>query len=137
MLPLIGPLVEVAGKVLDKVIPDPAQREQAKLELLKAQQAGELDTLNAQLSAILAEAQSSDPWTSRARPTFLYVCYALLLAGIPMGVLAAVAPQTAAQVATGFKAWLHAIPDSIVTLMEVGYLGYTGARAIDKWKGRT
>jgi len=31
------------------------------------------------LSAILAEANSADPWTSRARPTFLYVIYGIIL----------------------------------------------------------
>ena len=72
---LIGPIT----KLIDKLIPDPQAREQAKLELLKLQGTQEFDTLNAQLQAIVAEANSKDPWTSRARPSFLYVMYVLLL----------------------------------------------------------
>jgi hypothetical protein len=63
------------------------------------------------------------------------VCYTLILASLPMGVLYAVAPAHAQHVAEGFRAWLQAIPEPIITLMEVGYLGYTGARTWDKWKG--
>jgi hypothetical protein len=87
-----------------------------------------------QLSAIVAEAQSEDPWTSRARPSFLYMCYVLILAAIPAGILSAVAPETAAAIIEGFRAWLAAIPDEIVALMAAGYLGYTGARSLDKRK---
>ena len=54
---IIGPL---AG-LIDKVIPDPRARDAAKLELLKLQGSQELEQLRAQLSAIVAEAQSPDP----------------------------------------------------------------------------
>ncbi len=78
---LIGP---IAG-LIDKIIPDPKARDAAKLELLKLQGTQEMEAVRTQLSAIVAEAQSPDPWTSRARPSFLYVMYALLLWAIPMG----------------------------------------------------
>ena len=41
MFPL-GALLDIGGKILDKVFPDPAQAEQAKLKLLEMQQNGEL-----------------------------------------------------------------------------------------------
>lgn len=41
MLPL-GPLLEVGGKILDRVLPDPAAAEAAKRELAKLEQDGEL-----------------------------------------------------------------------------------------------
>jgi hypothetical protein len=41
MLPL-GPLLEVGGKILDRVLPDPAAAELAKRELAKLEQDGEL-----------------------------------------------------------------------------------------------
>jgi hypothetical protein len=128
----IDDIVGAGLKIIDKVIPDPAAKDAAKLALLKAQQDGELEGVKAQLSAIVTEAQSADPWTSRARPAFLYVVYALILAAIPMGIVSAFSPDTAAAVTAGFKAWLAAIPESIVTLFGVGYLGYTGARSLDK-----
>lgn len=78
-IPIIGGLLELGSKILDKVLPDKGAREQAQLALLKMQQDGELRLLQTQLSAIVAEAQSPDPWTSRARPSFLYVMYTLIL----------------------------------------------------------
>jgi hypothetical protein len=38
----ISALLDVGGKVLDRVLPDPAQQAAAKLELLKLQESGEL-----------------------------------------------------------------------------------------------
>src|SRR3546814_5929317 len=70
---VIGPL----GKLIDRVIPDPEARDRAKLELIRLEGSQEMEALKTQLSAIVAEAQSSDAWTSRARPSFLYVMYAL------------------------------------------------------------
>ena len=128
---LIGPL---AG-LIDKIIPDPRARDAAKLELLKLQGAQELDAVRAQLSAIVAEAQSADPWTSRARPSFLYVMYALLLWAIPMGLIAAVAPMAARQIAEGMTAYLNGLPEPLYALFGTGYLGYTAARQWGKAKG--
>jgi hypothetical protein len=127
--------VGVIGKVIDKVFPDPVQAAIAKAELVKLQQDGELKELEIRMSAIIAEAQSKDPWTSRARPSFLYVMYALILAAIPMGVLHAYNPELAVSIATGLKAWLEALPEELWWLFGAGYLGYTGARTIDKRKG--
>jgi hypothetical protein len=70
MFPL-GALLDIGGKILDKVFPDPAQAEQAKLKLLEMQQNGEL----AQIAADTAEQQeltkraaadmASDSWLSK------------------------------------------------------------------------
>jgi hypothetical protein len=127
--------VGVIGKVIDKVFPDPVQAAIAKAELVKLQQDGELKELEIRMSAIIAEAQSKDPYTSRARPSFLYVMYALILAAIPMGVLHAFNPELAVSIATGMKAWLEALPEQLWWLFGTGYLGYTVARTIDKPKG--
>jgi hypothetical protein len=134
---LIGPLSDLIKEVIGRVWPDPEKQAQAQLELLKMQQAGELDVLKEQMSAILAEEQSPDPWTSRARPSFLYVMYILILSSIPMGALYAFYPAVALGIVSGFKQWLSAIPDSLYTLFGVGYLGYTGARTWEKNKGLT
>lgn len=133
--PLIGAVLPVVGRVLDRVLPDKAAREEAERALLQLQQSGEVALIEAQLSAIVAEAQSADPWTSRARPSFLYVVYTCILAGIPMGFLFALKPDTAAAVTQGFGAWLEAIPEEMWWLFGAGYLGYTGARSLDKRKG--
>lgn len=127
--------IPLIGTVLDRVLPDKAAREKAQIELLAMQQGQEIRQIEAQLSAIVSEANSSDPWTSRARPAFLYVVYILILSAIPMGFLNAFNPDMAATVTGGFKDWLAAIPEPIITLFGVGYLGYTGARTFDKMKG--
>jgi hypothetical protein len=102
---------------------------------MKLAQSGELEEAKVQMSAILAEEQSPDPWTSRARPSFLYVMYAMILFSLPMGALYAVYPAIALGIASGFQQWLTAIPDTLYTLFGVGYLGYTGGRTWEKIKG--
>jgi hypothetical protein len=128
---IIGP---IAG-LIDKIIPDPKARDAAKLELVKLQGSLEMESLRTQLSAVLAEAQSPDPWTSRARPSFLYVMYAMILWAIPMGLIAAVRPETAAQIASGMNAYLTGLPEPLYALFGTGYLGYTFARQWGKGKG--
>jgi hypothetical protein len=104
--------------------------------MVELQLKGELQGVEQQLSAIIAEANSSDPWTSRARPSFLYVMYALILAAIPFGILSAFKPELASAISAGSGAWLRAIPGELYQLFGLGYLGYSGARTIDKWRGR-
>ncbi|HNW17319.1 MAG TPA: holin family protein [Sphingorhabdus lacus] len=128
---IIGP---IAG-LIDKIIPDPKARDAAKLELIKLQGSLEMESLRTQLSAVLAEAQSPDPWTSRARPSFLYVMYAMILWAIPMGLIAAVRPEAAAQIAAGMNAYLGGLPEPLYALFGTGYLGYTLARQWGKGKG--
>ncbi len=127
---LIAPMFAL----LDRVIPDPAAREAAKIQMMQADNQQALREMQSTMSAILAEAGSADPWTSRARPSFLYVIYALILASIPMGLVYAAEPDTAKNITEGFRAWLAAIPEPMVELFAVGYLGYTGARSFEKWK---
>jgi hypothetical protein len=128
---VIGPI----GKLLDKIIPDPQARDRAKIELFQLQGTQEMEALKAQLSAILAEAGSTDPWTSRARPSFLYVMYVIILWAIPMGLIAAVAPDMAKGIANGMNAYLAGIPEPLWALFGTGYLGYTAARQWGKVKG--
>jgi hypothetical protein len=81
MFPLAA-LLDIGGKILDKVFPDPAQAEQAKLKLLEMQQNGEL----AQMQADIAESQeitkrwesdmASDSWLSKnIRPMALIAIF--------------------------------------------------------------
>jgi hypothetical protein len=134
-MPLIDSLIGPVASILDKVIPDKAARERAKLELIRLEGSHELDAIQARLSAIVAEAQSADPWTSRARPSFLYVMYALLLWALPMGLIAAFRPEAARDIAAGMNAYLGGLPEPLYALFGTGYLGYTAARQWGKIKG--
>ena len=80
------------------------------------------------------DAQAEDAWTRRARPTFLYVVYAMVLWAIPMGLVAAVDPPRAAAMTAAIGAYLNAIPEPLYTLFGTGYLGYTVARQWGKAK---
>lgn len=131
----IGGIFSIGTKLIDKLFPDPTAKAQAQLELLKMQQAGDLDEIKVQLSAIIAEAQSTDPWTSRARPSFLYVVYVLLLWSIPMGILTIFRPEAAVAFTAGFKAWMLAIPEPVLTLFGVVMTGYVAGRSWEKVRG--
>ena len=128
---LIGPI----ASIIDKIIPDKEARAKAKLELLQLESTQELNEIEARLSAIVAEAQSHDPWTSRARPSFLYVMYVMLLFSLPMGILAALSPHTAQDISVGITGYLRGLPDELYALFGTGYLGYTAARQWGKIKG--
>ena len=128
---LIGPV----ASIIDKVIPDKEARAKAKLELLALEGTQELRQIEVRLAAIVAEANSADPWTSRARPSFLYVMYAMILWALPMGVLAAFTPGAAKDIASGMNAYLNGLPEPLYALFGTGYLGYTAARQWGKVKG--
>lgn len=71
---------------------------------------------------------SADRFTSRARPAFLYVVYALLLWSIPVGLIGAARPGMAQAIARSMGAYWNAIPAPLYALFATGYLGYTIAR---------
>lgn len=126
----ISSILDIGGKVIDKIFPDKNEALKAKTQLLTMQQAGELDELKTVLEVFVAEAKSTDPWTSRARPSFFYVMYIMILFGIPMGVLCVFNPSAAIQIATGMKAWLAAIPDTLWAVFGAGFSVYTVTRSV-------
>ena len=92
MFPL-GAVLDIGSKILDKVFPDPAAAEAAKLKLLEMQQNGELAQLNADVSEAheltdrLKADMGSDSWLSKnIRPLTLisilagYFIFALMSA---------------------------------------------------------
>jgi hypothetical protein len=134
-MPLFEALLGPLAAIIDKVIPDKAARERAKLELLALQGSQELETIKARLAAIVAEAQSPDPWTSRARPSFLYVMYAMILFSLPMGLVACFDPRAAQSIGAGITGYLNGLPEPLYALFGTGYLGYTAARQWGKVRG--
>lgn len=134
-MPILEALIGPITSIIDKVIPDKAARDKAKLELLQLQGSQDLAEINARLSAIVAEANSHDPWTSRARPSFLYVMYVLLLWALPMGLLAMFSPDRAQAIAARMNAYLSGLPEPLYALFGTGYLGYTAARQWGKIAG--
>jgi hypothetical protein len=134
-MPILASLIQPIASIIDKVIPDKAARDKAKLDLLALQGTQEMQQIQTQLSAIVAEANSRDPWTRRARPSFLYVMYVMILWALPMGVISAFRPETARDIASGMNAYLGGLPEPLYTLFGTGYLGYTAMRQWGKIKG--
>lgn len=128
-----GGVLAIGGKLIDRLIPDPTQKAQAQLELLRLQQNGELEEMRTSMSAIIAEAQSQDKLTSRARPAFLYVFYIIVLTLVlfaPLvGIFFPLQMHTFYDnVTMGFKA----IPEPLWWTFTTGYLGYSAVRSYDK-----
>lgn len=128
-------LISPVSSIIDRVIPDKETRDRAKLELLKLEGTQEIEQLRTRMSAIVTEASSPDPWTSRARPGFLYVMYVMILWALPMGLIGAFRPDAALGIAAGINAYLNGLPESLYALFGTGYLGYTAARQWGKAKG--
>jgi len=78
---IIGGVVSIGAKLIDRLIPDPAQKAAAQLELLKMQQSGELAQMTAdtelakgQLAVNQAEAGSSNLFVAGWRPFVGWMC---------------------------------------------------------------
>lgn len=74
-------LIPFVGKVIDRIFPDPAQADAAKLELMKMQQSGELaqlaadtDLAKGQLAINQAEAANENLFVSGWRPFIGWTC---------------------------------------------------------------
>jgi len=125
----ISAVLEIGGKLIDKLIPDPVAKAQAQLELVKLQQSGELAVLTAdtqlatgQLEVNKIEAASSNIFVSGWRPFIGWIC------GVGLGTQFVVAPLVAN--------W-YAIPqldlEMLITLL-LGMLGLGGMRTFEKIK---
>ncbi|HAO25014.1 MAG TPA: hypothetical protein DCQ49_07950 [Methylophaga sp.] len=131
-----GSLLDIGGKLIDKLIPDPEAKAKAQQELLAMQQRGEMAELETRMAAIMAEANSADPWTSRARPSFLYVFYFILISLVIIAPFVGVffpveMQQFYENVSAGFKA----IPEELWWTFTTGFVGYGGMRTYEKAKG--
>jgi len=138
MTPLIGGLIDAGLKVLDRVLPDPAQKAAAQLELLKLQQSGEFRQLEADLQLALAqtkinegEAASADPFKSGWRPAAGWVC----VAGLAYQFLF----QPLAAWSGGIHGWA---PPPVLQLGDLygllfGMLGLGAYRSVERIQGKS
>lgn len=125
----IGAVADFAGKVIDKIWPNPAERDAAKLELFKLQQSGELATIIAQTDINKVEAANPSLFVSGWRPAVGWVCVAGLIytfVGWPLLTWAS-------------TMWTFPIPPALdmgtlITLLG-GMLGLGGLRTYEKLNG--
>lgn len=132
-----GSIIKELAGLADDLFTSDDERNAYKLKVLELEQQGRLDDLKARLSAILAEAQSADPWTSRARPAFLYVMYLMFILCMVGSIVGIWYPDEVKIVATNLGNLFDAIPSDMYYLFGFGYLGYSGARSWEKVKKAT
>lgn len=122
--------LDIGGKLIDRLFPNPAQRDAAKLELLRMQQAGELAGMTAQTEINKAEAGNSSLFVAGWRPWIGWVCgmaFAWNWIGLPVtSLILGVAGKT---IAVG--------PADLSEMMPVllGMLGLGALRTVEKVKG--
>ena len=132
---MIGAVLPPVLDLVDDLFTSDEEREEARRKLLSDRGRQRLAEHAQKMSAILAEAQSADPWTSRARPAFFYVMYIYILSALPVGVAFAFAPIEARAITEGIGLFLDALPGELYALFGTGFLGYGAFRSWEKVKG--
>jgi hypothetical protein len=132
---VVAGLFSVGERMIERLFPDPEQKAKAQRELAKMEQEGEFNELSSRLSVIAQEAASEDKWTSRARPSFMYVFYTVILSLVLVAPLVGVFyPDQMTLFFANVKAGFEAVPEELWWLFGTGYLGYTGFRTAEKRK---
>ena len=122
-------VLDIGGKLIDRLWPDPTIAASAKLELIKLQQSGELQAMADQLEVDKVEAANTSLFVSGWRPFVGWVCgFGLVYAFIGQPLLS--------WASTNFH---FAIPPSldVGTLLTIlgGMLGLGGLRTVEKING--
>ena len=135
---LVGGIFDLAGKVFDKLFPNPEEKAKAQLELFKLQQEGAFKELEAELTLATgqmeinkAEAESPDFFRGGWRPFIGWVCgfglaYQFLLRPILTFIL--MVAETKVQTLPSLEL------DTLMTLL-FGILGLGAMRTAERLKG--
>lgn len=123
-------LLDIGGKVLDRVLPDPAQQAAAKLELLKLQQSGELAQITGQMEINKLEATNPSIFVSGWRPSIGWVCGAGFAVQFVVGPLA----EWGAALA-GHPIKFPQMDTGTMMPLLLGMLGLGGMRTAEKIQG--
>ncbi|MDR3631703.1 MAG: holin family protein [Desulfocapsaceae bacterium] len=121
--------LDIGGKIIDKLWPDPAQADAARLELLKLQQSGELAIISGQLEINKMEAANPSPFASGWRPFVGWVCGSGFAIQFVIGPLA----EWAAGLA-GHPVQFPQMDMSTMMPLLLGMLGLGGMRSFEKTK---
>jgi len=128
---LLGPILEVGKTLLDRFVPDPAQKQAAEMEWLKMAADGELKQVIAQLEINAREAAHPSIFVAGWRPFFGWAGgFAFVYATVVQPLLAWWA---------GIKGW--PVPPvlniDLLWVVVTGLLGISGFRTFEKTKGVT
>lgn len=129
-------MLDIGGKVIDRLFPDPTQAANAKLELIKLQQSGELAMMSADVE--IAKGQMAVNQTEAAgslfvagwRPFIGWTC------GAAFAYKFVVAPALAfGLTAAGHPVTLPVLDFTEMSTVLLGMLGLGGLRTVEKVKG--
>jgi hypothetical protein len=136
---LLSGLFDVGKGLIERLFPDPAKAEAAKLELLKMQQSGELaelaaatDLAKAQIGVNLEEAKNASLLVSGWRPMVGWV------GAFALGYAAILEPfaRFIAQAGFQYNGPFPVIDTDITMQVLFGILGLGGYRTIERVKGK-
>lgn len=130
MSPLIlAPLLEVGKTLLDRFIPDPAQKAQAEMELVRMAADGELKQVIAQLEINAREAAHPSIFVSGGRPLFMWI------GGV--GFAYATIIQPVLTWVARIKGWPEPpdVNSDLLWVVITGLLGLSVSRSVEKMKG--
>jgi len=122
-------VLEVGGKLIDRLWPDPNVAAAAKLELIKLQQSGELSAIAGQLEINKIEAANPSIFVSGWRPLIGWICgVALLYSFLGQPLL------SWASLNFGYQQPPNLDMGTLITLL-AGMLGLSGLRTAEKING--
>ncbi len=121
-------LANLGDTLINRLWPDPQQRDAAKLELFKLQQSGELAALTAQTDINKQEAQSSSVFVAGWRPFVGWSCGFIMLYAAMIEPLL----RFVAVVAFHYSGAFPAIDTTLTTQVLLGLLGFGGMRSYEK-----
>lgn len=134
----LGSLFDFGGKLIDKLFPDPQKAQEAKIELFKLQQNGELailaaetDLAKGQLDINTEEAKSSNFFVSGWRPA----CGWVGATGLAYGAILEPFARFIAKVGFGYSGDFPVIDTTITMQILFGLLGLGAMRSYDKRQG--
>jgi len=126
----LSALLDIGGKVIDRVWPDPAQQAAAKLELFKLQQSGELAQIAGQMEINKVEAANPSVFVSGWRPAIGWICGAGFAVQFVVGPLAEWGSAL-----YGHPVKFPAMDTGTMMPLLLGMLGLGGMRTAEKLQG--
>lgn len=122
--PITG-VLNIGGKLIDKIFPDKAEADRAKAKLFELQQQGQLQEMGLVVKGLLAELQGN--WLQRSWRPILMLSFTYII--VHNYVFVPVLGLTAAE-----------IPPDMWSLLKIGVGGYVVGRSAEKgvqaWKDK-
>lgn len=127
----ISAALDIGGKLIDRLWPNPEEAAKAKLELLKMERDGDLAVMVAQTDINKVEAQNPHLFVSGWRPFIGWVCGASLIYAALIEPLA----RFIAKVIFSYVGEFPVIDTTLTLQILLGLLGLAGMRSWEKKEG--